>query len=152
MRLSAVLVVSLLAFGCEKTGQDEVPRPTQTPAHSTRAAPGAGGPMMPSHPGTDVPASVPSSVPSDEQIAALQDAFDKTPTNDAAKSALVEALVARANYFMTTNDVPPREKYPKALGLYRRAAKIDPNNATAQAGIGQIEDIYRSMQRPIPET
>jgi tetratricopeptide (TPR) repeat protein len=47
--------------------------------------------------------------------------------------------------------VPPREKYPQALKMFREALQLDPNNALAKDGIKLIEDIYKSMGRPVPE-
>lgn len=43
-----------------------------------------------------------------------------------------------------------KEKYPKALGMFRDALEIDPNNALAAKNITLIEDIYKSMGRPVP--
>jgi len=48
--------------------------------------------------------------------------------------------------------LPPREKYPKALAMFRNALKIDPDNALAKDGVNLIEDVYRSMGRPVPQT
>ena len=105
-----------------------------------------------SSPADSSPAPPPSApAPTDARLAALQEAYDKSPSNGAARQALVDALVAKANADMADQEMPPREKYPAALGLYRRAAKIDPSNATARAGIDQIEAIYKQMGRPIPE-
>jgi hypothetical protein len=43
--------------------------------------------------------------------------------------------------------VGPREKYPRALGMFRYAlATIDPNNALATQSIALIEDIYRNIK------
>lgn len=154
MRFIVLIACLATLAGCSGSAPEEVPPPQQTPAHSNRPAAGAGPMAGAPHGGAPAPGSVstPSgNVPTDEQIAALQEAFDKSPANDAAKNALVGALVARAEYYMTADDLAPREKYPKALQLYRRAVKLDPDNATAKAGVDQIESIYRSMGRPIPE-
>ena len=45
----------------------------------------------------------------------------------------------------------PREKYPQALVMFRDALQIDPNNTLAKDSITMIEDIYKSMGRPVPE-
>ena len=41
-------------------------------------------------------------------------------------------------------------KVCRALIEYRHALELDPDNEKAQIEIAQIEDIYRSMNRPIP--
>jgi hypothetical protein len=47
--------------------------------------------------------------------------------------------------------VSPRQgKYHRALIEYRHATQLDPHNQKALKEIQQIEDIYRSMGRPIP--
>jgi hypothetical protein len=143
--LSAVIVTTL---GCASSEPENVPSPTQAPAASNR-------PASPSPTGAPAASNAPGqparTVPTEEQLAALQEAFDKSPSNSAAKIALVGAIVARGDYYMYAEDLAPREKYPKALALYRRAATLDPENATAKTGISTIENIYKSMGRPVPE-
>jgi Flp pilus assembly protein TadD len=39
----------------------------------------------------------------------------------------------------------------QALKMFREALQLDPNNALAKDGIKLIEDIYKSMGRPVPE-
>ncbi len=51
---------------------------------------------------------------------------------------------------MTSPLLGAKVKYPRALRLYREALKLDPNNKEAKANKKMIEDIYRSMGRPIP--
>lgn len=55
-----------------------------------------------------------------------------------------------ANYLMFEADLPPKEKYKPALQRYRRVLELDPKNEEAAANKMQIEDIYRSMGKPIP--
>ncbi len=45
-----------------------------------------------------------------------------------------------------------KNKYAKALAMFRDALEIDPNNALASRSIMLIEDTYRSMGRSVPET
>jgi hypothetical protein len=146
MRVSILLVLLAVATGCSDSNET-VPSPEQTPATSNRPA-SAGGPGAPKPADANRASRV---TPTEEQVAALQAAYDKAPSNDAAKMALVAALVSRGDYFMYSDELAPREKYPKALALYRRAAKLDPENATARTGIEQIESIYKSMNRPVPD-
>lgn len=63
-----------------------------------------------------------------------------------------QQLAEQAETIMLDPAMAPKDKYPKALGMFRDAVKIDPSNALATKSITLIEDIYRSMGRPIPET
>ena len=44
-----------------------------------------------------------------------------------------------------------RTRMPEALRQFRRVLELDPSNTSAQAEIDQIEGIYRSMNREIPQ-
>lgn len=44
-----------------------------------------------------------------------------------------------------------RTRMPEALRQLRRVLELDPSNTSAQAEIDQIEGIYRSMNREIPQ-
>ncbi|PLX30297.1 MAG: hypothetical protein C0600_08185 [Ignavibacteria bacterium] len=69
----------------------------------------------------------------------------------ATKQALVDAYIAFADYMTYQSPVSPREgKYHRALLEYRHALNLDPENNKAMVEIAQIEDIYRSMNRPVP--
>jgi cyclophilin family peptidyl-prolyl cis-trans isomerase len=48
-------------------------------------------------------------------------------------------------------DLPPRDKYPTALRVYRQIVGVDAGNKPAQKMIKMIEDTYRAMGRPIPK-
>jgi hypothetical protein len=153
MRASVLIVALAFTAGCSSSAPENVPSPDQTPARANR--PVGGMPAASNSPGAQAPSphtGEPSkSGPTDEQVAALQEAYDKNKSNDAAKQLLVGALVARADFYMGADEIAPREKYPKALALYRRAVALDPSNTTAQEGISTIEGIYKSMGRPVPE-
>ncbi|MCH8556845.1 MAG: hypothetical protein LAT84_03435 [Balneolia bacterium] len=43
------------------------------------------------------------------------------------------------------------ERMPMALAHFRRVLQLDPNNRQAQANIQQIEEIYESLGREIPD-
>jgi tetratricopeptide (TPR) repeat protein len=65
--------------------------------------------------------------------------------------ALIGAHMSFADYMTYESSVSPREgKYHRALIEYRHALELDPANEKAQVEIAQIEDIYRSMNRPVP--
>jgi hypothetical protein len=76
--------------------------------------------------------------------------FRKTGAAD-DKSACIEKQMAAANYLMFEADLPPKDKYKPALQRYRRILEIDPKNDEAMTNKKQIEDIYISMGKPIPE-
>ena len=67
------------------------------------------------------------------------------------KKALAAAYADRGTERMNDGPSLPRVKYRAALADYRQALKLDPTNVQAQTNKKQIEDIYRSMGRPIPQ-
>lgn len=67
------------------------------------------------------------------------------------KSELLESYIRYADYMQYESPVSPMKgKYRKALSLYRKALELDSGNSKVMAEITQIEDIYKSMGRPIP--
>ncbi|MGI9054714.1 MAG: tetratricopeptide repeat protein [Pyrinomonadaceae bacterium] len=60
------------------------------------------------------------------------------------KTSLAEAYVKRG---IALTDA---RQYASALGDYRRALKLDPNNEEAKKWIGQIISIYESINRSYP--
>lgn len=75
--------------------------------------------------------------------------FRKTKSESDKKKCIVKQLEA-ANYLMFEADLPPREKYKPALERYRRVLELEPGNEEALANKEQIEEIYRSLGKPIP--
>lgn len=93
-----------------------------------------------------------------EELTKLEAIYKKTKAEGAkAKAspkqvkAYVAATVAYGNCVMMSPTLPPREKYPKALNLYREALKLDPKNKVALDNKKLIEDIYKQMGRPVPK-
>lgn len=84
-------------------------------------------------------------------MAKAKAAFEKASGNEAAKKAYVDAKVKLATETMLDPNLPPREKYPKALKLYREVLEMDPKNEEAKVNSQQIVDIYKSMGRPVPK-
>ncbi|MDD5362186.1 MAG: hypothetical protein PHN88_08640 [Ignavibacteria bacterium] len=66
------------------------------------------------------------------------------------KKQLIDKHMAAGNYLMFEANVSPKKKYRPALKHYRRVLELDPSNAEAMRNKGQIEEIYQSMGRPIP--
>jgi tetratricopeptide (TPR) repeat protein len=80
----------------------------------------------------------------DAKITAAEKSVKAGPTDEAAKKALAEAFLDRA--MALTN----ARQYASALGDYRRALKNDPGNEEAKKWIGQIIDIYDSLNKSYP--
>lgn len=92
------------------------------------------------------------------KIAALEKSYKsakaaaaKAPKDVKKRSAYVKATDAYAYAIMTAASLEPKDKYPRALRLYREAQKVDPADKDSKKWVKGIEDIYRSMGRPIPK-
>ena len=87
-----------------------------------------------------------------EAVAALEGALKTSPKDAVAiKTALVEANMALADFNMFNEQLPPFRKYPAALRAYRQVLTYDKANKKASTNIKTIEDIYKSMGRPVPQ-
>jgi len=78
------------------------------------------------------------------------DAKYQKSKSESDKKMCIEMQLKAANYLMFEADLPPREKYKPALTRYRRVIELDPKNEEAIANKTQIEEIYKSMGKPIP--
>jgi hypothetical protein len=58
--------------------------------------------------------------------------------------------MAAGNYLMFEAKLSPKKKYGPALKQFKRVLELDPSNQDAMNNKAQIEDIYNSMGRPIP--
>ncbi len=87
----------------------------------------------------------------DEAITALEAAQKKNPKSAEVTKALADAYLAKGDSFMYNDAVPPRMKYPTALRAYRQVLVYDKANKKAQTQIATIENIYKSMGRPVPQ-
>ena len=87
----------------------------------------------------------------DDAITALEAAHKKNPKAADVQKTLVDALVAKGDSLMYNEELPPRMKYPAALKAYRQALSYDKNNKKALTNIATIENIYKSMGRPVPQ-
>ncbi len=77
--------------------------------------------------------------------------FTKSPKDAGAKKAYIASALKLANDTMVSPPLAPRVKYPKAIRLYREVLKVDPKNKEALKNKKLIEDIYKSMGRPVPQ-
>ncbi|MFW6348119.1 MAG: hypothetical protein ACOC2C_05875 [Cyclonatronaceae bacterium] len=83
-------------------------------------------------------------------------ALEKLKAEDTSEAEIRTAL--RDTHFLYgewlmyhADSVAMNERMPKALRHFRRVVEMEPQNEAAQANIQQIESVYRSMDRPIPE-
>lgn len=78
-------------------------------------------------------------------------AYTKASKDPKKKKAYADAATEFGYAVMVTQTLPPREKYPKALKLFRETLKVEPKHAKALKWSKTIEDIYKSMGRPVPK-
>lgn len=87
-----------------------------------------------------------------EAVAALEGALKTSPKDAVAiKTALADANMALGDFNMFNEQMPPFRKYPAALRAYRQVLTYDKANKKAATNIKTIEDIYKSMGRPVPQ-
>lgn len=137
----AVVGLCAALWGCSNNDQTTTAAPPATAAPAT-TPPGPGGaasmpPMMASAGGDLTPTPV-----IDKKIAELKAGKDK--------KALAAAYADRGYAKMTDEAAGPRVKYRAALADFRLALVADPMNAKAKEYKTTIEDIYKSMGRPVP--
>ena len=87
----------------------------------------------------------------DAAITSLETATKADPKSAAIKATLADALLAKADSVMYDDALPPRSKYPDALRTYRKVLTVDKDNQKAKSNIETIENIYKSMGRPVPQ-
>ncbi|MCS7079629.1 MAG: hypothetical protein NZ585_06215 [Chloracidobacterium sp.] len=125
------------------------PTPTsQPPAADANAAPKYGDPV------TDenfVKLLKPETLALVEKVRKLQAAYDAAPQDAALKQRLVAAKVEYGNALRDLGQAGPRIYYPAALRMYRQALALDANHKEAAEKKREIELIYQSMGRPIPD-
>ncbi|OYT73880.1 MAG: hypothetical protein CFK52_00560 [Chloracidobacterium sp. CP2_5A] len=86
-----------------------------------------------------------------EKARKLQESYAAAPQDAALKGRLVAAKVAYGNALRDLGQAGPRIYYPAALRMYRQALALDADNKEASEKKKEIEMIYQSMGRPIPE-
>ena len=72
------------------------------------------------------------------------------PRSEAWKAKVAEAYYQAGHTMMVSPKLSSRVKYRGALKHFRSALKYNPKHAKAQAEKKMIEDIYKSMGRPVP--
>jgi tetratricopeptide (TPR) repeat protein len=74
----------------------------------------------------------------------------KKSSTDENKKTLIDKHMAAGKYLMFEANLNPKQKYGPALKQFKRVLELDPKNQEAMNNKMQIEDIYTSMGRPIP--
>lgn len=97
----------------------------------------------------EAPTATESSMPVAPGDGATADA--SAPAVSAEQQQQAQQFAEEAEKIMLNPALAPKDKYPKALGMFRDALEIDPNNALSKKSITLIEDIYKSMGRPVPQ-
>ncbi len=98
--------------------------------------------------------TAPTTVPEPEkpaELVELEKAYEKNTGDEATKKKLVQATYELGRKIEYDNSLPPFVKYRQALKLFRRTLELDANHKEALAEKDQIEGIYRSMNKPIPQ-
>jgi tetratricopeptide (TPR) repeat protein len=75
----------------------------------------------------------------------------KKPKDAKLKKDYINLTLVLANNTQASVALTSKEKYPKALRLYREILKIDPKNKEALENKNRIEMIYKSLGRPVPK-
>ncbi len=171
MQTTLLLTTVVLAGCCLVGACQDAPRPvsspTTTPSGSYGAAPQAtpatGGqpPTVEANttpkygdPVTDenfVKLLKPETAALVEKVRKLQAAYDAAPQDAALKRQLVAAKVEYGNALRDLGQAGPRIYYPAALRMYRQVLALDAGHKEAAEKKKEIELIYQSMGRPIPE-
>jgi tetratricopeptide (TPR) repeat protein len=160
----AAIAAALLALaGCAQQETSAPSAPTPAPAEAPVAGvPSAtvtdhgsgettkerarGEPVVP--PGMSAGAAMLTPTPAlDARITQLEKAGSGSAAD---KKELAEAYAKRGQAHLSDDAAAPRVKYPAALRDFRRALALDPTNNTAKESANTIEQIYRSMGRPVP--
>ncbi len=88
---------------------------------------------------------------SKEELAAYSKAYVKAKTvyqkhhSQQSKAQYVACTDRLAFATMTSEALPPRTRYPDALGLYQEALRLDPKNHEALNNAAMIDSVYKGM-------
>ncbi|QUV85507.1 hypothetical protein [Chloracidobacterium aggregatum] len=137
------------AAGGYGSGAPATPPPAgETPASAPNAAPRYGDPV------TDenfIKLLKPETMVLVEKVRKCQKDYEAAPQNAALKRQLVAAKVEYGNALRDLGQAGPRIYYPAALRMYRQVLALDADNKEALEKKKEIELIYQSMGRPIPD-
>lgn len=86
----------------------------------------------------------------EKDLVAARKKFFANSKDAKAKKAYIAAAEKLADTVYITPAYNSKQKYPKALKLYREIVIVDPKNKKAQERVSLIESIYKSMGRKVP--
>ncbi|MBI4751023.1 MAG: hypothetical protein HY774_21290 [Acidobacteria bacterium] len=136
----------------------EAPKPVSGASAPPQPASGGYGSQPQSgQPATSAPSAqanepLPELPPMPDSIQKLEKQYEAKPGDAKLKAELVKAKLEYGNELMFKSPLPARVKYRAALKMYREVLALDPTNKEAEENKGQIEAIYKQMNRPIPTT
>lgn len=90
-------------------------------------------------------------------LGSLQEQYEQAILDYKASKAdedlqeLVKSGMSYGTAVMTSGALSPKDKYPRALRVFREVASYDPESEDAKSNIKMIEDIYKSLGRPVPQ-
>lgn len=76
--------------------------------------------------------------------------FEADKENPEKKKQYIQATMNYGEAAQYSDTLPPKEKYPLALDLFREVLAVDPENKEAKGYMDTIVDIYKQMGRPVP--
>ena len=131
--------------GAPTTANQNATSTNQTTVSNTQSA--AHSPVVAASPKTATAASGGEPVDTsrhDAEIKRLEEKAKKNPADQATRIALAKAYTDRGDALTGVR------QYRAALGDYRRALRLDPNNGQAEQMSGTIIGILKSMGRDVP--
>jgi tetratricopeptide (TPR) repeat protein len=156
MRITIILLLFIAFFaGCSKMEDKKLNQnETKMPPSNNMQNPHTQGNMDGQMSG-DKTDTAPESAVDEKADKLIKEANDfestfKKSSSEENKKSLVEKHMAAGVYLMYQANLNPKKKYGPALKHFKRVLELDPNNQEAIANKMQIEDIYNSMGRPIP--
>ncbi len=159
MRLVYFALLTALALplaGCSQG--DEEPGPPERPPMPAgvavpAASPTAGGARSYAADGAAAggAAATEAKTEDEKKVDALEAKLAKSPGDAKLEQQVAEAHYKAGYARMTDPDLPPMQKYRPALRHFRRTLELDPKHAKAAEAKQTIEDIYRQMDRPVPQ-
>jgi Flp pilus assembly protein TadD len=158
MRITLILFIALALFsGCSKMEEKKISQTDSKTSPNNMQNPHTQGNMQQqdgqmSGDKTDMAPETATDEKADKLIKEANDfeADYKKNNSKENKTSLVDKHMAAGVYLMYQANLNPKKKYGPALKHFKRVLELDPNNKEALNNKMQIEDIYNSMGRPIP--